>query len=93
MKSLLISKYPAYGNSTFNGRVGCVVLNSKKLWVTGLQPAQQFIIDSYEFDKYIIFVDYGDLYKLADWDIGGKQVECGDTKRNCYDEAEAFATV
>jgi hypothetical protein len=88
MKTLFISKYPAYGNSTFDGRVGCVVLNNSKLWITGLQPANQFIIDSYEFDKYTIFVDYEELYKLAEWEIKGKQVDI--IIRGCYDEAEAL---
>ena len=88
MKTLFISKYPAYGNSTYDGRVGCVMLNNKKLWVTGLQPANQFIIDSYEFDKYIIFVDYEELYKVADWEIEGERLDI--IIRGCYDEAEAL---
>ena len=88
MKELFISKYPVYGNSTFNGRIGCILLNRDKLWVTGLQPADQFIIDSYEFDKYIFFVDYCDLETIGSWNIEGKQVDI--IIRKCIDVAAAL---
>ena len=50
-------------------------------------PADQFIIDSYEFDKYIFFVDYCDLETIGSWNIEGKQVDI--IIRKCIDVAAA----
>jgi hypothetical protein len=91
MKQLYISRHAINDNQTIDGCIGCVIIGGVKWWYTGLQCVDNFIINSYHFDKYIFFVDYLDIELIGDWDIGDKKVDI--IIRNCIDKRDALHAV
>ena len=91
MKQLYISRHPINDNQTIDGRIGCVIINDVKWWYTGLKCINNFIIQSYQFEKYIFFVDYLDLELISAWDIRDKKVDI--IIRNCIDKRDALHSV
>ena len=91
MKCLYISKYPLFDRNTMNQRIDIFDHNNVRLWTSGIVPPEDFIIKSYEFDKYIFLIDYGDIERLALWDISEKKVDV--VIQNCDDQLEALYSI
>ena len=88
MNLLYISKYNINGKKTFNERIGFVEYCDQKMWIVGLEPPLDFIIETYKFNKYIFYIDHADIEDIDAWDIRNKKVDI--IVKNCSDEQYAL---
>ena len=85
MTSLFISKHPLQTHTPQNRRLGTYENNDQRFWTCGIIPPEQFILNTYHFEKYIFFLDYNDLLFLEKWDIAWENIDI--IIWGCTDEA------
>ena len=62
--TLYISNYKINNIKPLQKRISTIEWFDKRIWTIGLEPCDSFIIDSYDFNKFVFFVDYKDLDKV-----------------------------
>jgi hypothetical protein len=85
--TLYISNYPLLQHQPLQKRISAIDHHNKRIWTTGLETCDPFIIQSYDFDRFIFFIDYKEIDRL--WKIDtNKKVSV--VMKNCTDEMDAL---
>lgn len=75
MNWLYISKYPIHDHTPKNNRIGTIESKRHSLWTCGIIPPERFIIDTYNINTFVFFIDYIDILCLEDWDLAGEKID------------------
>lgn len=85
--TIYISNFSLNNHQPLQKRISAIDYGTKRIWTVGLEPCDSFIVDSYDFNKYIFFIDYNDIHKI--WTVD-KNKEVIVIIKNCTDETDAL---
>ncbi len=85
--TLYISNYPLLQHQPLQKRISAIDHHNKRIWTTGLESCDTFIIESYDFDRFIFFIDYKEIERIWNLDSNKKVVV---VIKNCTDEVDAL---
>ena len=85
--ALFVSNHPIWKHTPLQQRISAIDLGGKRLWTIGLEPCDSFIIESYNFDMIVFFVEEKEVDAV--WDIDPrKRVHV--IVKDCTDEIDVL---
>lgn len=85
--ALFVSNHSIWKHTPLQQRISAIDLGGKRIWTIGLEPCDSFIIESYDFDMIVFFVNEKEVDAV--WDIDPrKQVHV--IVKDCTDEIDVL---
>lgn len=85
--TIYISNFSLNNHQPLQKRISAIDYKGKRIWTVGLEPCDKFILKSYDFNRFIFFIDYKDTHKI--WNIGSNKNVIVIVK-NCTDRADVL---